>query len=497
MSAHGPAPTSVAHTRGPVHAGDGPQYNGAAVHTGAGAQNNYYGDVDGTHRTLEDHKLRREGAAFRAQWLKEVRERFVHPPGHDEEALRARLENGEPLVLSGEPGRGREALAQTVLVPEGEETNGLRHIYAEGGFWFEGSLSPGERLLLDLRGELSYRSWPGLLRAFAGAAADAGARLVVLLDRRMERDLPEDLRSQAVPVRRPDPRLVLASHLKGAGLPAPPADRGATRLHAWLDAAGAGEIADLARRAGHALTAGSSARSVAEWIDAVLGAGHDGIDDDLDARDGRARALLLTVAFLEGAGLEEVAEAGTALLERTGGEAECVPIERASFTAELRGLGVTVEHRRVRFADPWRAQVLREVFWDGHPHLHEHVGAWVDRCVTGDTLPPGRRDQAARNWAAQLLRARRPEPLLERARAWAAQDRPQGGSLLVEALYDRGQGIRVRQRSYGWAKDPDLPVPFALTLASLCAEHMVVTHADQALVRLRHLAAHPRAGVAE
>lgn len=499
MSAHGPAPNSVAHTRGPVHAGDGPQYNDAAVHTGSGEQNNYYGDAEESFRAAEDLGLIRERVEIRAQWLRTLRSRFVAPPGFDEAVQRERLSDPGYLVLTGEPGLGRRTMAQILLVPRGEEDRGLREVLSEGdGFWTSDDPFPGERLLLDLTGgELGDTRWPERLRRFVGRVADAGARLVVILDERNAQSVPQDLRDHLLRAGRPDPRRVLASHLETAGLPVPAEGGGATRLHAWLDAAGVGEIAELVRRADHALAPCDSARAVAGWIDAVLGAGHDGIDDDLDARDGRARALLFTVAFLEGAGLEEVAEAGAALLERTGGEAERVPIERASFTAELRSLGVTVEHRRVRFADPWRAQVLREVFWDGHPHLHEHVGAWVDRCVIGGTLPPGRRDQAARNWAGQVLRARRPEPLLERARAWSSQGRAQGGSLLVEALYDRDQGIRVRQRSYDWARDLDLPVPFARTLVSLCAEHMVITHADQALVRLRHLAAHPRAEVAD
>ncbi|WP_152436839.1 hypothetical protein [Nocardiopsis xinjiangensis] len=479
-----------------MNAGDGAQYNDAAVHTGTGDQYFFHGDTEDTHRFLEHHQLKRDGSAVRAEWLRTVRQRFVCPPGHDERALRARLGDETHLVLTGEPGWGREALAQTILVPEGEEKSGLRQINAEDGFWDRDTPSAGERLLLDLRGELTDPLWPVRLRSFAGQVAIGGARLIVLLDRRTEKDLPEDLRGQVVPAARPDPWRVLSSHMEAVGL-ATPADEGGERLHAWLDTAGVGEIADVARRAGDALPPGSDVGAVTEWIEAVLGAGHADIDDALDASDGRTRAVLISVAFLEGAHLEDIAAARARLSEHTGGAPEDLPIERSSFTAELRGSDATVTDRRARFADPWRAQVLREVLWDGHPHLQHHVGAWVDRCVTGDLLPAHLRDQVARNWAEQVLRARRPGPLLERARGWAIQGHPQARLLLGAAFADRSEGHRVRRRVYEWSRDRDLPVRLAHMLIHLCAEDMVTTHPDPALVRLRHLSAHSRSEVAD
>ncbi|WP_444962848.1 hypothetical protein [Nocardiopsis sp. M1B1] len=517
----GAAPeTVVAGNDGAVNTGEGSQYNGSSVHNGTGNQNIstiFVGTEYARFAMDERGRPRHLGIVVTSRRLEDLRARYVAPPGYDEKERRRELDAHGVLVVSGPEGVGRRTTAQLTLVPKGREHEvDLREVQVEADprpVLDAGEVQNGERLLVDLTGPVPALELSRDLLALVSQVRKEGAWLVLLVNEGDIRDLPDDLRERSVVLRHPDRVSVLERHLSRYGLVSGAAEPSrndvpeagtpvpfSKSVTTWLSHASMSEIEELARRAGDERRTASGRGSVQEWLDRALGHGHPDVDRALDRAGGRERAILLAAAFLEGARLDHHSAAVERLLPAVRApEDETPPLERKRFTTQLKRVGVTItEDRRIGFSSPGYGRALRAAFWDACPHLQAEFASWIDACVTDPELPPENRDTVAERWAEQALRTHRLSELLVRVDAWADGHGPQAALLLSSALADARHGTATRQQVYVWARNRTLPRALAYALVAVCAKDLVITHPDQALVRLHHLAdnADPKAAEA-
>ena len=517
MSPSGVAPeTIIAGNDGAVNAGEGAQYNGSTVHNGTGDM--YFFEIAEHARFAMDERgrLRRPRTVVTSRRLEDLRARYVAPPGYDEEEQRQGLDEYGVLVLTGPAGVGRRTAAQLTLIPQGwERKTDLREVQVEADprpVLDAGEVQSGERLMVDLTGPTTVAELRRDLLTLTSQVQAAGAWLVLLMERDDVRDLPDDLRERTVDLRRPDGATVLYEHLRqyrllpatarpeGKGDPAAGSSvRFSTAVTDWLAQASMSEIENLARRAVEERRAVRGQGELGEWLDRALGRGHPEVPRVLDEAGSRGRAVLLAVAFLEGARIDSHSAAVERLLPIVRTPEETIPpLERVRFTAQLTKAGATIdEDRRVRFSSPGYGHALRSAFWDAYPHLQAEFAAWIDTCATDPELSPTDRDAVAERWAAQALRTHRLRELLERVYRWSSEHGPQAALLLSSALSDVHHGAATRQQVYVWARNRSLPAKVAYVLVAVCEEVLADTHPDQALVRLHHLADNAEPDAAE
>ncbi|MFE6306787.1 hypothetical protein [Nocardiopsis sp. NPDC057823] len=482
--------TLIAGNSGPVAGRD--SYEGSAAHHGSGAQYVFTGALGAEASALLIEPLtraKRPRISVTKDRLAELRARYVAPQGYDEEQVREELRRHGTVALSGDPGAGLGTVAHMTLIPAGHEgRRDLRRVDAEE--WPRpaltvGTVDPDELLLLDLGGSPGTR--PGRLRSelefLVSEVRTAGAWMIVLVDTEDEAELPGELRDRCVRVRRPEPRSVILRHVRGTRIPPPHLIPDA--VDAWARDAAMADITALVRRAEQ------EEGECADRLLAALGVDTDDVIREIAGYSGRRRAVLFTGAFLEGAAVEQhVAAVDRLMAEVRSPEDDTPPLERRSFTDELKSVGLRVDaERRVRFRSPGRAQAVRNAFWDTHPHLQGEFAAWVDTCTADPGMSDPEREDMARFWAAQVLRTRRSDALLARVPGWS-QDRraSQAALILGEALKDAWQGAAARGAIYQWARNPRLDRNTARVLIAVCARDLVATHPDGALVRLHLLA---------
>ncbi|MEV1198632.1 hypothetical protein [Microbispora rosea] len=199
--------------------------------------------------------------------------------------------------------------------------------------------------------------------------------------------------------------------------------------------------------------------------------------------DGYKRALLLSVAALEGGPPERVFDAADRLCALTGtsylpgrgliGPGIAQHLDEVGADRDEEGL---IHFTRYRYG----AAVLDYV-WQDRPFFHNQLVTWLRE------LPDERPAEVIFNLA---LRDGRPELVLETVQEWAADAADRAAMLLTAGAMSDSLGRAVRDRMYRWARQPGQErEPLHLVIAEVCGGQMAEEGFDRAaLTRLRNLA---------
>jgi hypothetical protein len=430
---------------------------------------------------------------------------FVAPRGWEE--ARQELARERTVLITGGPHTGRRTagwcLLAAISAGESREVQTITSESDERQPPFDSEeIVAGDRLFVDLSSadDTTFARAEDVLGAFLSTVVDRGAAAVVLMPWDRDRVRPE-LRRRTRTVDRPDGFAVLRRHFAYHDLPAPAADR--PGLREVVDEYGIGEIARLAELAA---VAHRRARAPGwKWLDDAVAAVRNR-DRDAEklvqstAGDPGARALLMAVALFHGAYTETVASAATRLLDIVSPDREQTPVFAAPGLGErLAPLGAEIDDEgRVRFTGLDTAAALRAYFWTHFPNIRKEFRNWVLEC--GPVLVADGIDapDIVRRFVDQLLRVRRRNDVLFVSRSWAEGRRAVTGlasAALERGLTDPSHGWAFRRQCYEWARAAAtsrsaISARLADLLVAACREVISGTHPEQAIVRLRYLAAH-------
>lgn len=462
------------------------------VHTGPGDQYNYYG------APLTDSKGRspRKQAEDDLQWLAQ---RFVHPAGLG----RARdiLESHRTVFLEARPGSGRIAAAKMLLWELRAGSGTIHELLIQEkkeehrSALDTGHIGDGDRAWLDLS-ETSGWSWNEIQSEFSGlryVVHERSAHLMVVLPDD-HGDLPPEFGQYRVRIDRPPLHDVLRHYLRMEDISAPSPlpdieflreDRPLRDIPAFVrlvvearkKAAGHG---DFTRWCGIAYQAWSGREKEAASAVARL-------------TEGPQRALLLAAAMLHGAHADCVNSASVALLSTIGHPSDEVPmLEHAALDHRLTEIGAELDHLgNVRFRELGYDPAVRAYFWTHMPELRDPIRRWVVSTVDAADLTEADRENLVVRFAEQCLPVRyqsvwasfvkqcADEPTNRRMRAAAL--------VLQRGLRDERSSRTFRRQIYDWSCS-NLRSQLAEVIIAACRDEMFVSHPDEALVRLHHMA---------
>ncbi|MFE1296712.1 hypothetical protein ACFW6K_34960 [Streptomyces sp. NPDC058733] len=438
--------------------------------------------------------------------LAQLRRRFDYPTGFDD--ARRTLAQFHTVLVDGDPGNGRSAAARILLFEYRDLRSTLREVAAEDD---EGDVrldtrthDEPEGLLLDLS-DADLDTWHALHDDLPGlhhSVRTSRSRLVVVLPARLPASaLHPDLARLRAVISRPDARLVLRGAFLDAGfegvreLPEdvehflgriPPLQQ-VVRL-AWLvrTEAAAGRsprFADWCRAAVEVLT--RRPEDVARHVVGLKG--------------GRPRALLLATAMLHGARSDAVYEACEALLATVEHPADERPLlDREDLSARFTEIKATHDRQgRVTFAETDYDIAIRTHFWNHMPGLRAQLATWVGRAVALDSLAPTDRALLAERFTEQTLRTSGPHHLLGLVRKWADHTdprvRPAAAHALAYGSLHPEHGRAFRRELLMWGTS-SLSAARAEVLTAACSGEFASRFPEQAMVRLHHVARHPRYG---
>ncbi|MFJ9086206.1 hypothetical protein ACIRL3_27685 [Streptomyces sp. NPDC102384] len=439
--------------------------------------------------------------------LRQVRLVLVDPPGMGR--AREVLADTGTVVLDGDPGSGRTAAAQVLLLEYRRDAGVFHELLPEEE---EGELAlhdpalvgAGDRLFLDLSAA-DDRQWSAVradLPALRKAVHEQRAHLVVVMPH--GGTLDPDLQYYRVTIQRQDGRQVLRRHLRIHGLPYEQYMRDDTTVDEFLDGVDRPmrEIADFADLVRRAREAAQPSEGFAQWCATAMRARNDRRREAAalvaDRSEAPQRALLIAVSMLHGAHADVVHRATQLLLHALGPASDGVPLlqhkDLAERLVEISAGSGPAGH--VRFTELDQDSAVRAHFWDHMPDLRPHLGTWAASVVdlNDPHVGPSVRDSLVARLAGQYLRTSRGEGLAALAEGWSSQEPTSRARLdaavhaLTCALQDPAHGREFRHRVYQWCRERRLHGAFADVLIRLCVEVIATSHPDQALLRLFYLA---------
>ncbi len=468
----------VSDTQGSVHAGSGDQYI-------------YYG------ASLTDSRGRspRKQAEDDLRWLAQ---RFVYPAGLG----RARdiLESHRTVFLDARPGSGRIAAAQVLLWELRPGSGTIHQLWVQEKEEHRSALDPGhigdgDRAWLDLSAA-SGRSWNEIQSELSGlrhAVHERSAHLVVVLPDDYG-ELQSEFSQYRVRIERPPIPEVLRRYLRMEDIPAPDRlpdisflheDRPLRDIPAFIQlvvearekATGSGDLADWC---GIAYRAWSGREK--EVASAVA-----------DLTQGPQRALLLATAMLHGAHADCVHGASADLLKTMGHPSDpCPVLEHAALDRRLNQIGAETDDRgNVRFRELGYDSAVRAYFWTHMPELRDPIRRWVAATADAADLTEADRENLVMRFAEQCLPFR-----YQSAWAWFVKQcteepthrRMRAAALVLQrGLRDERSSRTFRRQIYDWSCG-NPPPRLAEVIIAACRDEMFVSHPDEALVRLHHLA---------
>ncbi|WP_405483091.1 hypothetical protein [Streptomyces sp. NBC_00009] len=489
MSEH--SGTRVDSAQGPMHTGSGNIYFTAGPDLRESDRPSF--------RSIADDQLAR------------LRRFLVAPDGMGE--ARSRLADTGTVILDGTPGSGRTSAAR-VLLREYHQDAGVLHELLPGE---EGELSlkhpdlvgSGDRLLLDLSAADTAR-WAAAqadLPTLRKAVHDQHAHLVVIMLH--DSALDPDLQHFRVEIKRPPERDVLRRHLRMHGVPRehyiPYIQSDPTVenfLHERRTMREVADFADLVRRAREAAPPGDG---FTQWCATARKAQADRRKNVAALvarlRESPQRALLITVAMLHGAHADIIHRATQLLLRTAGSPSDNLPLLQHKDLAErLAEISAdTGPDGHVRFTELDYDTAVRAHIWDHLPDLRQHLGTWSARSVdlNDPHLTRELRDTLVAQLAGQYLRTGHGAGLASLAETWSSTAT---GRARLEAavqaltcgLNDPVHGRSFRERIYQWCVNKQPRDEFAQVLIRVCADVIAVSHPDQAMLRLYHLARRER-----
>lgn len=469
-----------------------------SVHTGSGDLFNYV-------ISLADSKGRtpRKQAADDLRWLAQ---RFVHPAGFG----RARdvLESRRTVFLDAPQGSGRITTAKMLLWelrPDAENLQELLPQERESGFWLDLThIGNGDRTWLDLS-EADGPLWTDVhaeLSSLRAAVHERAAHLVVVLPNEPRDPLPESDQYR-VRIERPPAQEVLRRHLRLAGIPQP------GQLPAGQftgDNQPLREIARYVQLITDARERASGQGDLATWYADAYQAwrGQETEVAALMARlsHGPQRALLLATAMLHGGHADSVHNAAASFLRTVEHPRDESPVlERATLGHRLDEINAELDASgNVRFTTLGYDSAVRTYFWTHLPELHEHIRDWVGRTAGSANLTDAERQALVRRFTEQCLTDRYQATwvsLVKQCTAMRTLGGMKAAALVLQCgLQDDAHGRIFRRQIYQWSRLDDLPDRLAEVITAACRDEMVVSHPDEALVRLHHVARRERGTLA-
>lgn len=466
------------------------------VHAGSGDVNIFYGV------SLKDSTGRspRKQAADDLWWLLR---HFVHPVGFGK--ARDVLESHRTVFLDAPPGSGRISAAKVLLWELRRDTEKFHELLPQE----EGSkhrldlshIGDGDRVWLNLS-DVKGPLWSEIrveLPSLRNSVHEHAAHLVVVLPDKTEDLQPEFYQYRVKITRRPDHE-VLRRYLRLAGIPQseplPPLQ--------YLDSGRSlQEIARYAELIADVRDEVSGQGDLAAWCDTahrVLSGQEQGVAE-LVARlhQGSQRALLLATAMLHGAHADSIHRASTSLLRTLEHPLNERPIlVHTPLDHRLEEIGAKFDASgNVRFKELDYDSAVRSYFWTRMPGLHDHIQEWVGRTVDSADLIDGEWEELVGRFTEQCLNDRYRSAWASLVEQWTARPptsrRMKAAALVLQrGLRDEKCGRIFRKQIYDWSCKNNLPDGLAEVIIVACREQMVVSHPDEAVVRLHHMARRER-----
>ncbi|MGW1842681.1 hypothetical protein [Streptomyces sp. NPDC001966] len=404
------------------------------------------------------------------------------------------------VILQGARGSGRRAAATMLLEEASAPGSRIEELQSNPE---EGILepSPADHYLLDLShiGEDDYAAAQRTLMMYRSLVEKHGARMVAVLPAGLEWMLDAELAPLAVAIERPRGRAVLSRHLRVRGVSFEYEQLSTDELTHMFAAAPMRELDRLADLVAQARDSARYGTDFTHWRDEAVAAATNWsqqVAQQLrEHHSGQERALLLAAAMMSGAAADVVMDAANRLLELVRHPRDETPrlaqdglgeqFEKLSLVREADG--------RVRFGGLAYDGAVRRHFWENFPDLRPGFRDWVEQCAALPELGPEDRGRLVGRFAEQALSSGRPDDLFVLVEKWTQLS--SGGGLTAAAattlelgLSHERYGSRFRYRVYEWVTAARLKPALARVLIGVCKHVIAVTHPEQAMVRLRHLA---------
>jgi hypothetical protein len=262
------------------------------------------------------------------------------------------------------------------------------------------------------------------------------------------------------------------------------------------------EFADLVRRAREA---GEPGDGFGQWCEAAGLARNDGRREAAalvaKLREAPQRALLIAVSMLHGAHADVIHRAAGQLLSALGPPPEDhSPLQHRDLAERLLEISATAApNGQVRFEKLDFDSAVRAHFWDHMPDLRPHLGTWAASVVelNDPHVLAVVRDGLVERVAGEYLRTGRADELGSLVERWStgATSRPRVEAAvhaLTRGLADPVHARDFREQIYQWCANRRLKGELAQVLVRVCTDVLAISHPDQALVRLYHLARRER-----
>jgi hypothetical protein len=461
------------------------------VHAGSGHQYIYY------VASLTDSRGRspRKQAEDDLRWLAQ---RFVHPTGLG--LARDILQSHRTVFLEARPGSGRIAAAQMLLWELRPGSSTIHQLWIQekeehGSPLDPGHIGDGDLAWLDLSATSGW-SWNEIQSELSGlrhAVHERSAHLVVVLPDD-HGDLQPEFGQYRARIDRPPVHDVLRHYLRMEGIPAPDRLPDIPFLH---DDQPLREVPAFVQLIMEAREKVADSGDLADWCgiayQAWSGREREVASDVARLTSGPQRALLLATAMLHGAHADCVYSASSALLSTMEHPSAQVPmLEQTALDHRFKEIGAETDDRgNVQFREIGYDPAVRAYFWTHMPELRDPIRRWVGSTVDAADLTEADRENLVVRFAEQCMPFRYQsmwvsfvEQCTERPtsrRMWAA------ALVLQRGLRDERSSHTFRRQIYGWSRS-NLRSHLAEVIIAACRDEMFISHPDEALVRLHHVA---------
>lgn len=488
------------------------------VHTGPGSQFNDVGVVIISDQAGRERRRHAKPLKHSAEQRKYLQARFVEPQRFSE--AQGHLKTSHTVFISGPPGSGRQSAAKMLLwrrFPNDDASFRTLTLDTDNdGLPLDldpDSVQQHETLLLDLSTEDSKRFTQAAHRieTFRAAVERNNAALVIVLPTESEHLLGDQFTHPKFEIDPPSRKEVLRKHLVAGGVPIHEHKLGALGTHPTRDT-----MRGLERLAARIIRAKEKAPQAGfeQWATQAIETTADykpTVADEVSQYTPVQRAMLLAAAMVEEAHADSAHAATTELLRTL----EFPPddrhiLEREGIETALTKVKVTLtDSRLISFSSPLYSESVRDHFWANYPELREALCDWVGKCVSLPQLTEADTDRLVARFARQACRTGRVMDLWTLAEQWTRHETDErrtpaaarwAASALAYGLAEDASSSgasEMRRKIYEAATNTRLHLALGRVLVSVCADVMAEGHPDQALVRLRLLAAHRSSEVAE
>ncbi|MFI6899701.1 hypothetical protein ACIBKY_00500 [Nonomuraea sp. NPDC050394] len=411
------------------------------------------------------------------------RMRAIYVPRGDilSRAVAAARETGL-VVLCANPGNGRRITAVNVaaaleltpewLVIDEEDVHASLHCKKRRTY------------LLNLQ-ESAPEVLPALGRELAGYVArlrEAGSCLVVVATEHELGTLDLAVHPEIVKLRASDPREVFLAHLARR--------RSREESQAWAADDQINRILadaspqDAVRLTEHVHESGN--RVPQEGVQEVLAAYYNW-EKELESwftitqatEQGYRRALLLSVAAMEGSSVTKVFAAADMLCAAVGipylpGRGLIGP----GVDTHLQDVDAKYVNGQVKFTRPRYGVAVLDHVWEDRPFFKDHLTDWLREL---------RDDQPSTILLRLAMRHGLPDLVLETVQQWSRQDPERAVRMLTIAAMSDELGRAIRSRMYAWARNGNQE-SLHLVVAAVCGGPLADAFDRIAFTRLKHLA---------